>query len=256
MINIKHGAHVALVAVSLVGVPAWAASDPPKSPNVKEVPKQNKQPPSGAVPVYKPPVGRGLPGGRVGGGTRGVEATVGATFALSVLAPNHTGLTLQDQPVLYWYLSQRVTSPLEFALTDDGIKPLIETPLTPPFEPGIHGLRLEDYGVKLVPGKRYRWFVALVVDAERRSRDVLAGGTIERVESIEGLAPAIAQASPSQIPFIYAEAGLWYDAIEAISNLIQASPNNSTLRQQRASLLEQGGLAEIAKYELTARRTD
>jgi hypothetical protein len=197
-------------------------------------------------------LGRGLPGGRVGGGTRGDETT----FSLSVLAPNHTGLTLQDQPVLYWYLSQRVSSPLEFALTDDGIKPLIETRLIPPFEPGIHGLKLEDYGGKLVPGKRYRWFVALVVDADRRSRDILAGGTIERVESIEGLAPSIAQASPSQIPFIYAEAGLWYDAIEAISNLIQASPNNSTLRKQRASLLEQSGLAEIAKYDLAARLTD
>lgn len=250
MINIKHGAHVALVAVSLAGVPSWAASEPPKSSNSKEVTGQNNQPTStAAVPIYKPPLGRGLPGGRVGGGTRG-DLT---TFSLLVLAPNHTGLTLQDQPVLYWYLSQRVAKPLEFALTDDGIKPLVEARLTPPFEPGIHALRLEDYGVKLKPGKQYRWFVALVVEADRRSKDILGGGMIERVESMGGLAPNIEQASPSQAPFIYAEAGLWYDAIEAISNLIQASPNNSSLRKQRASLLEQGGLAEIAKYDSSPR---
>src|SRR5205823_6383408 len=209
MRNIKHVAHIALLVVGLAGMSAWVASEPPGSSPASEppgsskvVPGENKQQASAAgVPVYKPPVGRGVPGGRIGGGTRGGDLT----FVLSVLAPNHTGLTLQEQPVLYWYLSKQMTSPLEFTLTDDGIKPLVEARMEPPFERGIHGLKLSDYGVKLLPGKRYKWFVSLVVDHERRSRDILAGATIEHVESVEALATTIAQAGSPQAPFIYAE---------------------------------------------------
>ncbi len=47
-------------------------------------------------------------------------------------------------------------------------------------------------------------------------------------------------------PRRYAEAGVWYDALMAISDLMQSNPADMELRQQRASLLEQGGLAEVA----------
>ena len=239
MMSIKTAVQISLFAVGLVGMSAWAASTPPKPDASKESPAESKPlSPATGTPVYKPPVGRGVPGGRIGGGTRGGDLT----FVLSALAPNHTGLTLQEQPIVYWYISKTMTSPLEFTLTDTGIKPLVEARLTPPFEPGIHALKLSDYGVKLSPAKRYKWFVSLVVDPERRSRDIRAGGTIERVESKDGLSTTLAQADPRRTPFIYAEAGLWYDAIEAISTLIQASPNDPILLKQRASLLEQGGL--------------
>jgi len=49
-----------------------------------------------SAPVYRPPK-RGAPGGRVGGGTRGFQREV---FVLSVLAPDHTGLTVSEQPFL------------------------------------------------------------------------------------------------------------------------------------------------------------
>src|SRR5713101_569860 len=49
--------------------------------------------------IYKPPK-RGAPGGREGAGTRGLRDSL----TLAVLAPkDHTGLTAQEQPVLYWY---------------------------------------------------------------------------------------------------------------------------------------------------------
>src|SRR5436190_9662156 len=56
--------------------------------------------------IYKPPK-RGAPGGREGAGTRGSKEPImrGARepLTLAVLAPqDHTGLTAQEQPVLYW----------------------------------------------------------------------------------------------------------------------------------------------------------
>src|SRR5262249_1261654 len=70
--------------------------------------------PDGTI-IYKPPK-RGAPGGREGAGTRGFRE---ALPTLAVLAPqDHTGLTAQEQPVLYWYLSQETRQPVEVILTD------------------------------------------------------------------------------------------------------------------------------------------
>ena len=223
----------------------FAADEQQKGSQSTKIESSEKK--SATVPVYKPPP-RGAPGGRVGGGTRGTDQT----FTLSVLAPTHTGQTLQEQPVLYWYLSKAISSPIEFTLADDGIKPLVETQIKPPFQPGVQKVRLADYGVHLVPGKLYKWFVTLVVDPDRRSKDVLAGGAIERVASPEALAAKLPSDDKRKAAFAYAESGIWYDAIATLSDLVEAAPQDKALHQQRASLLEQAGLAEIAEYDLRA----
>jgi Domain of Unknown Function (DUF928) len=199
-----------------------------------------------STPTYIPPK-RGAPGGRVGGGTRGTDQT----FTLSVLAPDHTGLTAEAQPTLYWYLSRSISTPMEFALIKDGVtKPLVEKVMTPPFEAGVQRLRLTDFGVQLESGKRYQWSVILVTNPKRRSKDVLAGATIERVALPEGTASKLAHAERSEAVRLYAEAGHWYDAVAVLSELIDGHPTDVALRKQRAALLQQVGLAEIADYDL------
>jgi hypothetical protein len=190
------------------------------------------------VPVYNPP-SRGAPGGRIGGGTRGG----GNIFVLSVLAPDHSGFTTSEQPSLYWFISKPTALPIELTVMDSqGIKPLLETKLPSPAEPGIQRVRLADYNVHLAPGAAYRWFVAVVPDADRRSKDILAGGAIERVDLQEDVKAKLAQASDKEVPFVYAQAGLWYDALKSISDLIDASPQNQELRNERTALLKQVGL--------------
>ena len=232
-----------LAAGGVFCAPGAEAQDKKPTPQVEQ--KQKQAPTTVAAPVYKPPV-RGAPGGRVGGGTRGADQT----FTLSVLAPNHTGLTTKEQPVLYWYLTKAISTPMEFTLTDDGTKPLIETALKPPFQPGVQRVQIGDFWVRLKEGKQYRWFVALVVDPERRSKDILAGGTIERAALPEAAAQKLSKSDKTQAPLIYAEAGLWYDAVAAATDLIDASPKDAALRGQRASLLRQVGLNDIAEYDL------
>jgi hypothetical protein len=190
------------------------------------------------VPVYNPP-SRGAPGGRIGGGTRGG----GNIFVLSVLAPDHSAFTTSEQPSLYWFISKPTALPIELTVMDSqGIKPLLETKLPSPAEPGIQRVRLADYNVHLAPGAAYRWFVAVVPDADRRSKDILAGGAIERVDLQEDVKAKLAQASDKEVPFVYAQAGLWYDALKSISDLIDASPQNQELRNERTALLKQVGL--------------
>jgi hypothetical protein len=169
---------------------------------------------------------------------------------LSVLAPDHTGLTVQEQPSLYWYLSKSTTYPIELTIIDDQTtKPLLERRISGPVQPGVQRVRLADDGVRLSLGVPYRWFVALVIDPDKRSRDILAGGAIERISPPETLRAKLARTEKTQVPSIYAEAGLWYDALTAISDLIDTAPNERVLRRQRASLLEQVQLTEVAQHD-------
>ena len=98
----------------------------------------------------------------------------------------------------------------------------------------------------------YKWLVSLVVDTERRSKDIMAGGAIERVASPAALSAKLPSDDKRKAAYAYAESGIWYDAIATLSDLVEAAPQDKALHQQRASLLEQAGLAEIAEYDLRA----
>ncbi len=210
------------------------------------------------MPVYKPPLGLGAPNGLVAGGSRGANICLAtgpgktnATLTLSVLAPaDHVGLTVQEQPSLYWYLSATTTCQVEVTLTDEQtVEPLLELKLDPPTTPGLQRVRLIDHGVRLSPGVRYQWAVALVPDPNHRSKDIIAAGGIERTKTTEALQAKLGRANTMDVAAIYAEEGLWYDTVAAISDLITTAPQDSALRMQRAALLEQGHLPEVAAYD-------
>ena len=197
---------------------------------------------------YQPPMRGSASSGRVGGGTRGIGD--GPTVTLEVLAPDHTGLTVSPQPTLYWFVSQRIETQAELTIVDDtSIDPLLELKLTPPIEPGIHALSLEEHGVQLAPNVAYQWFVAVVVDPKQRSFDILSGGEIKRVAQPSNLAGQLQSIGSEGTPRAYAEAGIWYDALDGLSTQIGTHPNDADLRQQRAALLDQVGLPGAAEYE-------
>ncbi len=194
-------------------------------------------------PLFKPPrVGR--PKTRlVGGGSRGTTPMI----KLFALTPEQAGLTAQEQPSLFWYLSQKTPYTIELVVSVDRAKqPLLLTRLRPPAQPGIQRVRLTDYDIRLKPGMTYRWFVALIPDLERRSKDLIAGGGVERIPLADAIRTQLDQTEAQRVPHLYAEAGLWYDALGALSDLIEATPADAGLRQQRAALLQQVGLTEAA----------
>jgi hypothetical protein len=182
---------------------------------------------------YKPPL-RGAPATRVGGGTRSIGTQA---LTVNVLAPNETGFTTRDKPTVYWYVSEALNTPVELTLTTteplkDAVPTTLELTLQPPIAQGVHALRLGDHGVTLKPGVEYQWFVAVVSNPAQRSNDVVAGGGIKRI------APADAVGD-----------GVWYDALDQLSQQISANPADARLRQQRAALLEQVGLREAAAFD-------
>lgn len=200
-----------------------------------------------SLAVFKPPL-RGAPVGRIAGGTRGDS---GELPLLCVLTPDRTGLTIHDQPALYWFLSQSISYPLELTVIDDhSVEPLLERRIPNPKHLGFQIARLADFNLHLESGAVYRWYIAIVPDPDRRSRDLVAWGQIERVDPPEGLAERLRQAGPDGVAGVYAESGLWYDALDAVGRRIGESTDPAPYLRQRAALLEQVGLSEVASYGL------
>ena len=194
---------------------------------------------------YRPPK-RGAPAVRVGGGTRG---TGDQLLELVVFAPDHTGLTTKEQPTLYWYTSEPVSSSLELTMINDTkIEPELEKVIKTSGAAGIQSIKLSDTQIKLEPGIEYRWFVSVLAEKGQRSNDIVASGTIQRIIPEGDLHKAITAADESGLVEVYAQQGIWYDAIDSLSEMFRKSPGNSLLIEQYATLLDQVGLHSASAH--------
>jgi hypothetical protein len=195
---------------------------------------------------FRPPTS-GATSVRVTGGSRGQGDQA---IALDVLAPDDIGTTTQEQPSLFWFQSRPADAKFELTLLQEKtVKPVVQIKMDRASKAGIQRLKLSDHGVTLQPGTEYQWVVALVTDPDNRSTDQVASGVIKHVPLPKDLKKKIAGASPASLASLYAEAGIWYDALAAISNQIESQPDDSSLRQARADLLRQVGLNTAAQAE-------
>lgn len=214
----------ALVALALAGsLLLW------RTPNPVDVAALGA---AGVLPSYV------APSGASAGMRRSSSAVRGATDAphLVALAPDHVGRTGSAEPTLFFHLDRRAEAPIEITISDPAeTEPLVGLTLAPPRAAGIHAVDLGRRGVKLRPGVPYQWSVALAPDAEHGAGDVVASAVIERVVAQEAKdADALAQA------------GLFYDALAAVTGEIAAHPDDPHRRARRAALLDQVGLGAIA----------
>jgi hypothetical protein len=249
------------IADTTEGQEAKSPTTDEEAPTLQEQTTEDVASPELTLPLYKPPAPekltafkpskRGKPGSRVGGGLRGTGEA--AWPALVALVPEHVGQTVSAQPSLFWYIESipQAQARLVFALIDDhSVEPIYETDIETPARAGIQQISLSDHGVKLDPEVEYEWSVALVVDPEKRSKDIIATGWIDRVEEPEGLTNRIQKGGKRQAVAAYAELGLWYDTLTAISDLIDENPGDVSLRESRRALLQQVGLEAVTRSEL------
>ncbi len=198
--------------------------------------------------IYTPPK-KPTPRARVGGTLRGTEGTEPELVAL---VPDHVGLTVKQTPTLNWYLSKPTTYPLRFTLNDtQKIAPLYEGSLPVPTEAGVQSIDLKSLGLTLEPNVQYRWFVSASPNPESSSRDIVAGGMIERCEFNECLTiTSVNLTCDRESVRTNALIGFWYDAMGCVCSLIEKDAKDPSLRRLRAALLRQVGLNGVADWDL------
>lgn len=226
---------------------------------------------------FVPPVTRN-PRTSQGAGSRGgcEPSSIPAEDLITLLIPSkdYIGQTTSSHPTFFWYLSQPVSLPMQFTLRESGVsQPLYQKQIGSP-QPGIIQLEIPKDQKGLVPGRLYGWSVTLVCNSKRPSLNPFFYSWIERVPTMPALEQKLAVATsnsnaPTQTPSaeksygdrnsllkllrerasIYAQAGLWYDALAALSKAQIANSSDSYVREDFLSLLDQVGLTEVVKQE-------
>ena len=223
--------------------------EPEAIPEVQPVPSVPESPPvqpetSPVQPLwaYLPP-SKNISGERVDGIQGNSQPDMPQLF---VLAPDHTGLTVREQPVLYWFLTQPTDHPIDMKMIEeDNRRVVLDARLLPPIGAGSHQLNLEDYDVRLLKDVSYRWTGTMSMPSN--SSMVTATGFVRRVD----LPPSLSRLTEFDLrspeaPKLYAKAGLWYDALGILSDMIHAHPQDASLIKQRNALLSQVGLEKVA----------
>lgn len=206
------------------------------------------------TPVQYVPPSRGTPKNSVGAGSRGCSQSAPVTLAL--LVPNdHNGQTVSGHPTFSWYVSDKTAVPVEFALVEPGVpKPLFVKQMQVS-QTGIMQVQLPKELPELAAGKKYRWSVSLICDSNRPSNNVFVQSWVERVSPNPELAQKLATVKTDDSSAqavrenarIYAQAGLWYDALQVLSTGYTANPNDPSIKADFLALLTQGGLTQIQR---------
>lgn len=219
---------------------------------------------------FVPPVTKN-PRQSQGAGSRGcAEETLGQNLVtLLIPSQDYIGQTISSHPTFSWYLSQPVEVPMQFTLVEDkaggGGKTIWEKKIDSAQQGMIH-VEIPKDRPELVAGKTYRWTVTLVCNSVQPSANRYFISYIERVPITGALEQKLSamglnrNSLPKTIPSgssleirdrasLYAESGLWYDAVAALTTALKQHPKDTLVQEDLLSLLKQVGLGNVAMQE-------
>lgn len=168
------------------------------------------------------------PGNRESGATRSTSCIDPDENLIALVPESNYGLTQSGYPTFHFYLPPTDAPLVKFIMYDEETNDLFyEGQFSVKGDSGIVSVSLPDNGLQkpLEVGKSYIWYITVVCDPDAvdQSGNAVVEATIARTTSPSGLA----QASARDLAQIYAEAGLWYDALTISAELKQAADSTS-----------------------------
>lgn len=194
------------------------------------------------------------PGNRVEGSMRCGEYS--PPLPLIALIPQSTvGLTVSEHPTLLFYIPDANFEgvSLEFTIYDRESKNTIyEQKISVKSGDAIIAIDLSKSPSlpPLAVGKVYLWNFSILFEPADPSNSTFVAGWIERVAPKSEIQHQLNTVLPQQQPEIYANNGIWYEALASLAKLRCSHPSDVTLADNWESLLQQVGLSEIAKKPL------
>lgn len=196
--------------------------------------------------TFRPP-NLGNPPATAGGATRGGACLKGTQRFTTLLPQSQIGLTLNSHPTFFWYVPQASATTAQFLLMSQNDSQVVyETTLNLPTKTGIVSFTLPATVKPLEVGQRYHWFLTINCNMADRNGNPSAEGWIERTAPSAELSEKIQQTAARDLPALYADQGIWYEALTSLAQLRQASPTDATLTSSWERLLKSAGLGAFA----------
>jgi hypothetical protein len=189
-----------------------------------------------ALAAYRPPSKPSAPKGTGTNTTRGGSCDAQAPIGLTPLVPlSHVGQTTSQHPSFFWFVPDRQAYPVQFRLFKSNGQPLYRTQLQS--QPGIMQITLPQNQPELAIEQTYRWQVVLVCNPKTPLTNVVATAEIKVVKPSVSLQTQLTAApTPQQRVDLYAESGLWYDALAEASKVSPVAQNSTPLLELLDSL--------------------
>jgi hypothetical protein len=171
-------------------------------------------------------------------------------LSLTALVPkNNIGRTVSDYPTFFFYLPQTEAELAELILEDESGNQIYREDLTIKNLSGVIGVSIPANTTvpPLEVGQKYTWKFTVVCDPEDRSSDQLETGIVRRVELDADILRQLEAADPRQKTVIYAENGIWQDALSTLAAARRANPNDPLFQSDWETLLDSVTLPQIAK---------
>lgn len=208
-------------------------------------------------------VRRGIPGRRMGGGTRKGSVFANAFDSLTALTtPDPVSITTASHPTLMFYVPKMASANnVEFVLRNGDDELVYETTFLLDSDAGLVSVDTAEASdmAALSLNEDYQWYFSIVPDLDDRANDVVVHGSIRRVDQAKWLAQQLSDADLTadlneqlatadplmQARILYQQANLWHDAALMLSKMRQAEPENEAIATEWAQLLESAGLANV-----------
>lgn len=184
-----------------------------------------------------------------------IEKTVGEGQSLStakITSLAVLGLTTTKHPTFWFYIPYALISsrPVEFVLQDEKGNDIYQTKFTPSeTAPGVVGFELPPTAPPLEVNKMYHWYFLVYCNAEDPS---FVDGWVQRVAGNPSLNSALEQATPQEIVAVYTKDGIWHEAVTSLARLRTKNPEDATLKEEWAKLLQSINLEAIAPEPITS----
>ena len=206
---------------------------------------------------FRPPEGIGRPP-TFGGGTRSPACYEGEELPDPVLTPiipviespqGDVGLTVSARPEFFVYVPPTLAEEVEFVLRDDEWNDVYRQQLLLSGDGRMVRVKFPETEKQLEVDRVYTWYFALICPPDERGlrQEVHVVGWIRRISPEASLEARLRGISEGDRPRIYAENGIWYDAVSSLAAQLRTNPSSAGVLQQWKDLLESAGLANIAR---------
>jgi hypothetical protein len=160
-----------------------------------------------------------------------------------LLPTTNLGYTISTHPTLLIYVPDVKADTAEFILEENqrdsaSYRQIYSTKLSLKQTGGFVSVTLPPDIPPLEVDRQYRWSFMVMCDADDFSGNPTVEGWIQRVEASPALRANLQQVPVTAHAAIYAESGIWFEALSSLAKRRQDSPQDQALLQDWRDLLE------------------
>ncbi|CAN5473644.1 hypothetical protein BH09PLA1_BH09PLA1_05760 [soil metagenome] len=248
MLKMMRPMTIALFVLLMMQSPRIVAAQPTTAPSTQSAERSgaNVAPARTPVRVRRPPPS-GAPRGEGTAASRGDKNDL----PQPILFAEHDapGVTISPNPTLYFYIPAATKSHAVVTLSDPEEKTTLgrQTFDDGFAKPGIYHVRISELKEPLKPDHVYVWTIS-IRSAQGNAHNALALAMV-RYQPDPELSAKVAKLDAEARAVELGENAIWFDAIAALSEAIDANPTDEFLRAERTRLLTERQKQGAALFE-------